>query len=195
MRILFDLKSAPSPFHRTMDNIRSTVKWQFALESIDDVVPFSRSFEEHLQHLPAVLGPLSRDGVSLELKKCIFFEDAFYYLGRLILVGRAGISTKATHAITRPQQPTKVTERKSFLSLCNVCRRFLAGFARIAAMLNCMLGMDQPFHFGRLNQTEIEVPETLQHRLLSPFILPLLRPNGRHTLGTNARDKQVRCNL
>lgn len=88
-----------------------------------------------------------------------------------------------------------MTELKSFLGVCNLFRRFVPNFARIAALLNRKSEKGPTFHFGKLNETKIEALETLQYRLLSPPILALLRPNGRYTLDTDVCDKQAECVL
>lgn len=57
------------------------------------------------------------------------------------------------------------------------------------------VGKDQRLHLGRLNETEIEAFEALQHRLLLLTIMALPRLNGHYTLETDAYDKKVRCIL
>ncbi len=46
-RMPFGLKNAPSTFRRAIDMILATVKWQFAIVYLDDIIIFSRTSEEH----------------------------------------------------------------------------------------------------------------------------------------------------
>lgn len=62
--MLLRLKNAPSTFQREMDIGLSPGKWKFLLIYLDDVIIFSTSVEEHLDHLLPVLGLLSRASVS-----------------------------------------------------------------------------------------------------------------------------------
>lgn len=75
---------------------------------------------------------------------------------------------KATNTLPRIQNSTDMTEGKSVLCLWDVFLWLVPNFAGIAAPLNKNLKNDQPFHFRRLNETEIEACETVEHRLLSP---------------------------
>lgn len=173
------------------DRILSKVKWQFAIVCLEDVFIFSRSAEKRLDQPRTVIGLLSKAGESLKRNKCYLLEDRIEYLRHIVQPYRLGISTKATNSFHRLQHTTVVTELKSFLALCNVLRRFVASFARIAAALNFRLKKTSALYFGRLNKTEIEALESLQHRLLPPLILLLPRTSRRYTLLTDAFDKQV----
>lgn len=64
----------------------------------------------------------------------------------------------------------------------------MLNLARITAPLHLNVGNDQSSAFRRLNETEMEVGETLQHLLLSPPILSLLSPDGSNSPDTNACD-------
>lgn len=90
-----------------------------------------------MDHLPDVPRLLSRAGIPVRLKKCFFFADPIDYLSHLKMPGRLLISTKATDSIHKLQHPIDMTELESPLGLCNVFRRIVPNFARIAALLNC----------------------------------------------------------
>lgn len=67
--VLYVLNSVTSPFRRPMDNLLAKVRRRFTLPYLDDVVTFSRSIEEHLNHVLTVWGLLSRVNISLKLEK------------------------------------------------------------------------------------------------------------------------------
>lgn len=71
-RMQLGLKNALSTFQRAVDIILPTVEWKFARVYLDDIVIFSRSVEENLEHMKTVLELSSRAGVSLWLKKYFF---------------------------------------------------------------------------------------------------------------------------
>lgn len=116
--------------------------WWFVLGYLKDVVIFWRSVEEDLDHLWTLQELLSRDNVSLRLNKRFFVKDEIDYLGHEVRRDRLGRSTKSTDAICEPQQPTNLTELKSFLRLCDLYRRSVPSVIRIAAPLNCKLEKD-----------------------------------------------------
>lgn len=68
--------------------------------SIDDIIIFSKSTEEHLDLILTVFPFLPRGDVSLKLKKGFFFEDLIYYLGRNVHSGTLAVSTEETMKYT-----------------------------------------------------------------------------------------------
>jgi len=75
VRLPFGLFNAPAAFQRAMDMILAGVKWQICLVYLEDVIVFSRSPEEHLQHLDEVLTRLGKAGVTLKAAKGHFFHE------------------------------------------------------------------------------------------------------------------------
>ena len=195
IRMPFGLKNAPATFQRAIDVILSSVKWQFALVYLDDIVIFSPKPEEHIEHVKKVLMLLQDAGVTIKLRKCFFFTDNIDYLGHVIRPGTLEIAPKATEAIKNLKPPKNVTELRSFLGLCNVFRRFVPNFSRIAAPLNKKLKKGEPQHFDHLTDEELSAMKDLQDKLITPPVLALPRPNGRITIDTDACAYQVGCVL
>lgn len=73
-RMPFGLKNAPGTSQRVVDVILATVKWQFALVYLDDVIVFSSSLEDHVEHVATVLRLLKDAGVTLKLKSVPFLR-------------------------------------------------------------------------------------------------------------------------
>jgi len=69
-RMPFGLATDPSTFQRAINAVLSPVLGKHALAYLDDVVVYSRSFEEHLSHLDEVLGLLVQAGFRLNVSKC-----------------------------------------------------------------------------------------------------------------------------
>lgn len=178
-----------------MDVILSTIRWQYALVYLDDVIVYSRSIEAHLDHVYSVLQLLKDAGVTLQLKKCQFFTDNVDYLGHVIRPGKLQVADKTTEAIEGLKPPTTVTGIRSFLGLCNVFRRFVPNFARISSPLNAKLRKGEPSSFGDLDEKETEAFNILRDKLISPPVLALPNATGRYTVDTDACDRQVRCVL
>ena len=191
----FGLKNAPATFQRAIDIILSRVKWQYALVYLDDVIIYSKSFEEHIVHVRTVLTLLSKAGISLKLKKCEFFRPSVSYLGHTVRPGKLEVASKTCNAVRQAKPPQTQTELRSFLGLCNVYRRFVPNFARIAAPLNKKLMKDQPTNFETLSAEEYDAFQTLKRRLIEPPILALPKGSKPYRLETDACDHQVGCVL
>lgn len=102
-RMPFGLKNGPSIFQRTMQNILAPYLWLFTLVYIDDIVVYSKTYEEHLEHLDKVLEAIEKSGLTLSPKKCHFFYSSILLLGHK--VSRLGLSTheEKVRAITELQ--------------------------------------------------------------------------------------------
>ncbi len=70
--MLFVLTNAQAAFQRALDIILAGFKWHTCLFYLVDIIVFSQSKEEHLQHVAEVLNALEGAGVTLKLAKCSF---------------------------------------------------------------------------------------------------------------------------
>ena len=195
LRMPFGLKNAPATFQRFVDITLAGLTWKVCLVYLDDIIVYSRSREDHLAHLDEVLHRLYRAGLSLNLKKCHFFRSEVSYLGHVIGPGTLSVSEKNTRALRTAKPPTTQTELRSFLGLCNVYRRFVCGFAKIAAPLNALLKKGESPQLRELTETQLRSFEILRECLLNPPILALPRTEGKFILDTDASSEQIGCCL
>ena len=80
----FVLKNAPAYFQGTMKNILGEYHDKIVIPYMDDLIVFSKSFEEHLEHLKLVLHRLREHGVKLKEYKCNFFTCKVKFLGTIV---------------------------------------------------------------------------------------------------------------
>ena len=80
VRMPFGLKNAPSVFQRLMNSMLADMA-RFSAAYIDDIVVFSKTFEEHIVHLEAVYSRLEETGLVLKPTKCKLAEPTCQYLG------------------------------------------------------------------------------------------------------------------
>lgn len=109
VQMLSGLKNIPGTFQWAMEVIMSLVKWQSALVYLDDIVVFSRSLRNQINHVKQVLSILKDAGVTLKLMKCNFFTETIDYLGHVIRLRRLEIATHTTAAIKKLKLPTNIT--------------------------------------------------------------------------------------
>ncbi len=86
----------PGHLSAGVDIILSGYKWDTCLVYLDDVIVFSRTLGDHIEHVDAVLTALRGAGVSLKLRKCQFFTDRIRYLGHIIRPGTLEVEEAAT---------------------------------------------------------------------------------------------------
>ena len=149
-RMPFGLCNAPATFQRLMQVVLAgLVEWDCCFVYIDDILVASKSFEEHLHHLQLVFDCLRKADLRLKSTKCLFLCEEVPYLGYVI--SKHGIrpdpsKTDKVKEFPTPSDPTKV---RQFLGLASYYRRFVPGFAKVAAPLHYLTKKDVPLHGQR----------------------------------------------
>src|SRR6266498_1598491 len=77
----FGLKGAPATFQRLMTKVLGPYLYDFVMVYLDDIIIFSQTMDEHLQHMRKVLEALRQAGLKLKLEKCEFAKKQLRYLG------------------------------------------------------------------------------------------------------------------
>ncbi|CAJ0626547.1 8148_t:CDS:2, partial [Entrophospora sp. SA101] len=88
-RMPFGLTNAPASFQRLMNKVLSKEIGRFVVVYLDDINIYSKSFEEHLEHLEIVFSRLRQAGLKLGKDKCSFAKTQLEFLGHI--VGRDGL--------------------------------------------------------------------------------------------------------
>ena len=112
----FGLCGAPATFQRLMDNVLRGQQ-HFARAYLDDIVIYSRSWEDHLTHLQQVFDRLQDAGLTVKLAKCQFGMDDCSYLGHRIGAGTVRPEADKISAVTNYPTPTTKKEVQAFLEL------------------------------------------------------------------------------
>ena len=178
-RMPFGLRNAPAIFQRALDIILSGVRWKTCLVYIEDVVIFSKTEKEHFAQVRHVLTLLEEAGVKLKLKKCFFFHQRVEYLGHVITPGRLSVANdaKATCAVREATFPESIMQLRSFLGACNVYRRFVKDYSKIASPLSDMLRTNPGNDWHNPTEEQLRSFEEFKARLSAPPILALPKAN------------------
>ena len=145
----FGLTNAPAVFQRLMQQLLMPLNPKNGVEFvnvyIDDVIVFSSTLEEHLEHLKLVISRLVEAGLKLKPAKCHFARAEVEYLGHLVTP--SGLKPTALHIRTVRGFPTPKCpkELRQFLGLASYYRRFIPKFAKIAHPLHQLIRKDVPF--------------------------------------------------
>ena len=139
-QVPFGLCNAPATFSRLMDRVLAGLHWETCLFYLDDIIVFSSTWEEHLARLRQVFERLRHANLKLGADKCTFAAKEVNYLGHRRLTARL------LAAIREIPPPKTATEVRSFLGLAGYYRRYVKGFAAIAAPLHALTRKDVVFH-------------------------------------------------
>lgn len=134
-RVPFGLKNAPSFFQAAMDAILGSMRWDFVLAYIDDLIIYSNTFESHLLHLESVLEAVQKVGMTLDEQKCFFAYENLSLLGHRIFWLGLMTQPEKVKAIQSMQFPTTVRGLQTVLGQFTYYRQFIPKFALVAQTL------------------------------------------------------------
>ena len=159
------------------------------LAYMDDIVEFSKTFEDHIVNIEQLFARLRESGISLKLSKCIFASDKVDFLG--FELSRTGIKPqiRLTEAIESYKRPATKKELRGFLGLAGFYRAFIPNFADISAPLNSLTNDNVPFiwtdeceeAFMRLKMKLTSEPVLKFPDLNQPFVVEVDASN--HAVG------------
>ncbi|KAK5925315.1 hypothetical protein CgunFtcFv8_017849 [Champsocephalus gunnari] len=135
----FGLHGAPATFQRLMDQVLCDLSG-FAAAYLDDIVIYSSTWEEHMEHLHTVLDRLYSAGLTINPSKCVFAAAETEYLGHII--GRGVIRPRVSkiQAIESCPVPQTRKQLRSFLGMAGFYHRFVPQFSARAALLTDQTG-------------------------------------------------------
>ncbi|XP_066509706.1 uncharacterized protein [Hoplias malabaricus] len=139
----FGLHGAAATFQRLMDDVLRGTE-DFAAAYIDDVVIYSSSWEEHLQHLGIVLRKIADAGLTANPSKCHLAREEVSYLGYILGGGQIRPQVDKVEAVRATPQPNTKRRVRSFLGLVGWYRRFIPNFSTKAAALTDLTKKDMP---------------------------------------------------
>lgn len=141
VRIPFGLSNAPAAFQRSMEEMLDTLRDECCIPYLDDVLCFSKSFDEHVQVLQKVLQALQRHGVKLKPEKCELFRKEVRYVGRLVSADGVKLDPKDTEAVQalKHKRPQTVGEVRQLLGFLSYYWTYVQDFSRIAKLLYDLL--------------------------------------------------------
>lgn len=108
----------------------------------DDILIYSSSYTEHLQHLRSVLSVLRSNDLHVKRSKCSFATTSVNYLGHVISSEGVAMDSAKVQAVANWPQPRSVRGRRGFLGLAGYYRRFINNFGAIAFPLTQLLKKD-----------------------------------------------------
>lgn len=133
----FGLRNAGQTFQRFVDEMTRGLDFVYCY--LDDFLVFSRSCEEHEDHLRQVFNRLKEYGMLVNTSKCVFGMEEVTFLGyRITKSGTKPLDAKV-QAIKDFPPPINVRQLRGFLGMVNFYRRFLPHAAEIQAPLHALL--------------------------------------------------------
>jgi hypothetical protein len=135
----FGLTNTPATFQCLINAIFGSYMRKFVLIFIDDILVYSKTFDEHLEHLKLVFQVLSEHKLFIKVSKCTFAQQSISYLGHIISKDGVAIDPAKTEAMLNWPVPQNFTELRGFLGLTGYYRKFVQNYGSLARPLTNLL--------------------------------------------------------
>ncbi|WVZ85221.1 hypothetical protein U9M48_032169 [Paspalum notatum var. saurae] len=145
--VSFGLTNAPAYFMNMMNMIFMKELDQCVVVFIDDILIFSKTREEHEQHLRIVLDKLRENQLYGKFSKCDFWLEKVAFLGHVLTAEGVSVDPKKVEAVSNWKTPRNATEIRSFLGLAGYYRRFMENFSKIAKPMTGLLKNNRPYEW------------------------------------------------
>jgi len=123
--MLFGLTNAPNTFMRLMNEVLRAFIGKFVVVYFDDILIYSKSLSEHLEHLRAIFNASRYARLFGNIKKCTFCTDRVSFLGYVMTLQGIEVDAAKIDAIKSWPTPNTVTQVRSFLGLAGFYRCFV----------------------------------------------------------------------
>ena len=188
----FRLTNDPAVFMDLMHRVLQEYLNEFVIVFIDDILVYSRSKKEHMEHLRTTLQILKENQLYAKFKKCEFWLEKVSFLGHVVSKDSISVDPTKVEAVSKWSRPTNVTEVRSFLGLAGYYRRFVEGFSKIAIPLTQLTRKNNRFEWSDACEKSFQ---ELKQRLISAPVLAIPSGSGGFVIYSDASMKGLGCVL
>ncbi|GKA88503.1 reverse transcriptase domain-containing protein, partial [Tanacetum coccineum] len=169
----FGLTNAPTIFMDLMNRVCRPYLDKFVIVFKDDILIYSKTQEEHVEHLMLVLKLLKKEKLYAKFSNCEFWLREVQFLRHVINGNGIHVDPSKIEAVKNWKAPRTPTEVRSFLGLAEYYRRFIEKFSKIAKSLTILTQKSKTFDWGEEQELAFQ---TLKDKLCNVPILAL--PDG-----------------
>ncbi len=152
----FGLCNAPATFQRLMNKILRPYIGKFVEVYLDDVIIHSRSKEEHIKHVRAVLQKIREANLKLKPSKYKWFKQELTFVGHVIGINGIRPDPRNIEKIKNAQVPSNTTQLRGFLGLAQYYKQYVKDYADVAGSLYDMLKNDAPEYWEQDQQVAFD---------------------------------------
>ena len=185
----YGLTNAMATFMMLMDSVLRPYLGKFVIIFLDDILVYSTTLEEHLEHLRKVFQLLRENALYAKDSKCKFLKDSIQYLGHVISVEGIAMDASKVDAIMRWPVPQSMEELQIFLGMAGFYRKYVKDYAKISVpMTDQLKGAAITFHWGEEQQRSFD---KLKVALATAPTLAIVDPHKPFVVETDASAKAV----
>ena len=143
LRMPFGVKNATAVFQELMQTLLSSHK-AFSTPYMDDVVIYSNSWADHIQHIDMVLATLRQAGLTANPKKCRWGGKSIEFLGHQVRGGRMSMLGHRAQALSNYTRPSTKKGLRAFLGSIGFYRRYVSQLANQTSILTPLTAKQVP---------------------------------------------------
>ncbi|XP_050915832.1 uncharacterized mitochondrial protein AtMg00860-like [Lathyrus oleraceus] len=156
---------------------------------IDYILIYSRTPQEHGEHLRIALSVLQEKHVFSKLSKCEFWMNGVRFLGHVISQGGVSVDPSKVEAVINWERSKNTSEVISFLGLASYYRRFIKGFSQLALPMTRLTQKEISFNWDSECEQSFM---SLNGRLTIAFVLIILDPSKSYKVFCDAFKKGIK---
>ncbi|GKE31288.1 putative reverse transcriptase domain-containing protein [Tanacetum coccineum] len=166
----FGLTNAPAVFMDLMNRVCKPYLDKFVIVFIDDILIYSKTRDEHVEHLRLVLKLLKKEKLYAKFSKCEFWLREVQFLGHVINGNGIHVDPSKIEVVTNWKDHRTPSKVRLFLGLVGYYRRFIENFSKIAKPLTILTQKCKTFDWGEEQELAFQ---TLKYRLCNMLVLAL----------------------
>ncbi|XDV37360.1 hypothetical protein PO909_006967 [Leuciscus waleckii] len=184
----FGLSNSPAVFQALVNDVLRDMVDQFIYVYLDDILIFSSSLQEHVQHVRRVLQRLLENWLFVKAEKCVFHAQSVPFLGHIVSSEGMRMDPDKVKAVIDWPSPDSRKALQRFLGFANFYRRFIRNFSQLAAPLTALTSPRTTF---RWSDTAEAVFAKLKSRFVSAPILVAPDPSRQFVVEVDASEVGV----
>ncbi|GJZ24449.1 putative reverse transcriptase domain-containing protein [Tanacetum coccineum] len=169
--IPFGLTNAPAVFMDLMNRVCRPYLDKFVIVFIDNILIYSKTRDEHVEHLRLVLELLRKEKLYVKFSKCELWLREVQFLGHVINGDGIHVDPSKIAAVKNWKASRTPSEVRSFLGLVGYYHRFIENFSKIANSLTILTQKCKTFGWGEKQELTFQ---TLKDKLCNAPVLALL---------------------
>jgi hypothetical protein len=181
----FGLTGAPATFQHAMNATLAPVLRKFAVVFFDDILIYSPTYTQHLDHLQQVLTILAKECWQVKLSKCVFAQPSVAYLGHVVSADGVATDGSKIESIRNWPRPGNPKELRGFLGITGYYRKFIKHYAIISQPLTGLLKKGALYVWTDASETAFC---TLKQALITAPVLALPDFTEQFVVDTDACD-------
>ncbi|KAL0154966.1 hypothetical protein M9458_049229, partial [Cirrhinus mrigala] len=184
----FGLSNSPGVFQALVNDVLRDMVDQFIYVYLDDILIFSSSLQEHVQHVRRVLQRLLENGLFVKAEKCDFHAQSVPFLGYIVSAEGMRMDPEKIKAVVDWPSPDSRKALQRFLGFANFYRRFIRNYSQLAAPLTALTSPRTAFRWSDAAEAAFA---NLKRRFVSAPILVTPDPSRQFVVEVDASEVGV----